>query len=55
MGFVSQAQEARFREMVKAGTLKQAVYDEWMADTPDLKKLPKRKNPKKNAVRRRRR
>jgi hypothetical protein len=42
MPFVSKAQERKFAEMVKAGTMKNSVYREWLAATPDLKKLPER-------------
>ena len=43
MPFVSQAQEKKFRELVKAGKMKQSVYDEWLKATPNLAKLPVRK------------
>jgi hypothetical protein len=47
MPFVSQAQERKFIELVKAGKMQQKTYDEWRAKTPDLKKLPERKASRK--------
>jgi len=49
MPFVSQAQEQKFKELVKQGKLRQSVYDEWLQATPDVKKLPARKTPPKKS------
>lgn len=49
MPFKSKAQMAKFAEMVKAGIMKQSVFDEWNKDT-DHKKLPERITPKKDSV-----
>lgn len=40
MPFVSKAQERKFAAMVKAGTMVQSVYDEWLKATPHLHTLP---------------
>ena len=48
MPFVSQEQERKFRELVAAGKMSQATYDEWLKATPHLKFLPQRVTPKSN-------
>lgn len=40
--FKSQAQRAKFAQLVKEGKMEQATFDKWMAETPKGKKLPKR-------------
>lgn len=44
--FKSQAQRAKFAEMVKNKKITQATFDEWNKATGD-KKLPERLKPKK--------
>ncbi len=45
MPFKSEAQRAKFAQMVKDGKMKQSVFDEWQKETP--KNIPKRVGPKK--------
>lgn len=45
MPFKSQAQRAKFAEMVKQGKMSQKTFDEWNKETPA--KIPKRLKPKK--------
>ncbi len=47
MAFVSQSQERKFAELVKAGKMSASTYREWLAATPHLKKLPDRITPKR--------
>jgi len=42
MPFVSRAQHEKFRELLKLGQIKQAVFDEWLKATPNRKTLPER-------------
>ncbi len=48
MPFASQAQRAKFAQMVKEGKMSQATFDKWQSETPKSSKLPKRaiKKPK---------
>lgn len=47
MPFVSQAQRAKFAQLVKDGKMSQETFDKWEAETTD-RKLPKKvgKKPK---------
>ena len=47
MPFRSEAQRRKFGELVKEGTMSQAMFDEWNKDTPA--KLTERLHPKKVA------
>jgi len=40
MPFKSRAQAKRFRELEASGELKPGTYQQWLSETPDLKKLP---------------
>ena len=42
MPFKSQAQVQKFKDLVKAGKMPQATYDEWAKATPNLEFLPER-------------
>lgn len=47
MPFVSQAQRAKFAQLVKEGKMSQETFDKWQSETKD-KKLPEKigKRPK---------
>lgn len=46
MGFKSEAQKAKFAELVKQGKMKQSTFDEYQKSTGD-EKLPNRVTPDK--------
>ena len=46
MPFKSQAQRAKFAELVKQGKIKQTTFDEWNSATP--KDIPKKVTSKKS-------
>lgn len=48
MPFKSQAQRAKFAEMVSQGKIAQSTFDEWNSDTPN--KIPHRVGAKKARV-----
>lgn len=45
--FKSQAQRAKFGQLVAEGKMTQEEFDKWNADTPKDHKLPQRIHPKK--------
>jgi hypothetical protein len=45
MPFKSQAQRAKFAQLVKEGKMSQETFDKWQSETED-KKLPKKVSPK---------
>lgn len=45
--FKSEAQKAKFAEMLKQGKISQQKFDEWNRETPAS--LPKRLHPKRKA------
>lgn len=47
MPFKSEAQIAKFRQLVKEGKMSQKTFDEWLAATPNPGSLPS-KLPQKN-------
>lgn len=46
-GFASKAQMKKLALMVKQGKFPKKKFDQWAAETPDIKKLPNRVKPKK--------
>lgn len=49
MPFQSKAQMAKMAELEKQGKVKKGTVKQWASETPDIKKLPERKSPKKVA------
>jgi hypothetical protein len=49
MAFKSEAQRAKFAELVKSGKMSQETFDTWQAETGD-KKLPARVKSTKTAT-----
>ena len=45
MAFKSEAQRAKFAELVKTGKMKQETFDKWQSETPKDAKLPERIHP----------
>lgn len=52
MAFKSQAQKAKFKELVDSGKMSQETFDKWLAETPNGP-LPDRVATKQNKVIRR--
>lgn len=50
MAFKSQAQRAKFYELVAQGKMKQSTLDEWEKSTPKDKPLPDRLSPQKPPI-----
>jgi hypothetical protein len=52
MPFRSRAQIRKFAALVKAGKISQAVFDEWLRATPNVKNLPARVKVRKKKSKR---
>jgi len=54
MPFASKAQLRKFAELVKQGKMSQAVFDEWLRATPNVKNLPARVKVRRKKSKRKR-